>query len=333
VLKQEELKVLKGIFGFRNRILRRQKMVMKDNQAMIEAYLKKPKVIEIETIAYCNASCLMCPIPSMKRKRGVMSDELFKKIINELVEIQPYQICPFNNGEPLLDKKLVSRIEYINKVLPNTSIVIYTNAALLNQEKIEELNQVRVDKINISFNAGRKESYEKIMGLDFDNVVANIDLLLKLKKNTKVLVSMIKIPQNRGEVGSFVKMWRGKDVTVKVWEPMDFGQRIQLNFKQRARRFFDFLLPPPPCVRALETMTILYDGRASLCSRDFEGEVILGDVSSESLLQVWNSERGKNIRWRQLEGSRNKIHMCKKCPGYNLPKRWGNLLGGDYENP
>jgi len=315
---KEATKVRKGLFGILGRLFRQNRRVVREAYPYLEKLLSKPQRIEIETISYCNAQCSMCPIPSMKRKKGIMTDDLYKKIIDELAEVQPLEICPFNDGEPLLDKKLVSRIRYINDVLPKAKVIIYTNAALLTREKIEELNTVKVDRLNISFNAARKSTYERVMkGLQYDQVINNIEDLLKFGKIREKVISFTKLDENKGEAPLFRKMWEGKGLEVLVWPRMDFGGKIGLSLTQRLRRFLDFLLPPKPCTRALTTMTILYDGRASICCRDYEGEVILGDVSKSSLLSVWNSELARELRLKQLEGRRKEIRMCKICPGYD----------------
>jgi len=258
-----------------------------------------------------------------------MTDGLYRKIIDDLVDVKPYLVCPFNNGEPLLDKKLISRIDYLNKILPETRVVIYTNGALLSPAKIRELNQVRVDTINISFNAGRRETYEKIMGLDFAETKANVENLLKLKRSeTQVAISMLKLPQNPGDEPLFRDMWKGKDVKVQVWSMMDFGGRVELPWRLRTRRTLDFLLPPRPCIRVFSTMTILYDGRAVICCRDIEGEVVLGDVGKASVSEVWNSPAARETRFQHLDGRRGEIRMCRMCPGYNWsPKSESDLPG------
>jgi MoaA/NifB/PqqE/SkfB family radical SAM enzyme len=156
--------------------------------------------------------------------------------------------------------------------------------------------------------------------LDYDRVMENIGALLELKRpETRVVVSMIRLPENRGEEAVFRSLWTGKPVEPTIWNPTDFGGEVPLLSRQRLRRKLDFLLPPAPCLTALVGMTILHDGRVALCSRDYEGEVILGDVSKDSIRGVWNSPLAREIRLKHLEGGRGALRMCHGCPGYNLP--------------
>lgn len=46
-----------------------------------------PKVVLIDTISYCNLKCSMCFYRNMKRKKGIMSWDLFTKIIDEIADV------------------------------------------------------------------------------------------------------------------------------------------------------------------------------------------------------------------------------------------------------
>src|SRR3989344_4971175 len=101
-----------------------------------------PERVEIGTNSVCNARCRICPYPETFKDlpRGDIGDELFRKIIE--------------------------RIKYIIEKLPNSQIIIHTNAGLLTREKSEELvNILRVgDSMNFSFHGGiTEESYKREM--------------------------------------------------------------------------------------------------------------------------------------------------------------------------
>ena len=107
--------------------------------------------IEIETINRCNNDCSFCPvnIHSDKRKKAVMSAELFHKIIDDLKEIN-YRgvISLYSNNEPLLDKRIYEFINYVNENLPDARQELYTNGLLLTPDKLEQLSTI-LDKLVI----------------------------------------------------------------------------------------------------------------------------------------------------------------------------------------
>lgn len=313
-------RVLSKVFAPHYRVLRRNVVAVKRNRALIESYLRRPHRVEIETVAACNARCVMCPIPAMSRPRGIMPEELYRKVIDELVPLAPKEVCPFNDGEPFLDKNILSRIAYLNERIPQAKVILYTNASLLTPRIILELSRLKIARISISFNAARKETYERVMvGLNYEEVLKNVDALIEGMKGTgtDIYVSFLKLDQNRGESMLFRRMWWGKPVEVGIWKRMDFGGHVKLPIEQRIRRALDFALPPNPCTRALNTMSILWDGRAAICCRDYEGEVLLGNVGEASVERVWNSEAAWELRWKHLEGHRGEIEICRFCPGYD----------------
>ena len=41
-----------------------------------------PEIVQIESTNLCNAKCVFCPRDEMHRKQGVMSFDLFKKVVD-----------------------------------------------------------------------------------------------------------------------------------------------------------------------------------------------------------------------------------------------------------
>lgn len=103
------------------------------------SFLKKSLFIsaDIETYGYCNRSCEFCfnnpKFP--QREKGIMSEEMWKKIIDELSEQNYYgRISPHFFGEPLLDKRLGDLIRYARKKCPNSYILVVSNGDLLHSD-------------------------------------------------------------------------------------------------------------------------------------------------------------------------------------------------------
>ena len=88
----------------------------------------KIKVVHIESTNLCNFKCSFCPHTKMKRKKGIMDFELYKKIIDEIKDwgIEELNLTGF--GEPLLDPLLTEKIKYARKKMPNVLIcLLYTS--------------------------------------------------------------------------------------------------------------------------------------------------------------------------------------------------------------
>jgi MoaA/NifB/PqqE/SkfB family radical SAM enzyme len=70
-----------------------------------------PFLVDIELTNHCNLACIMCPRHAMKRDKGFMSDEIFRKIIDECAKYKtPIRFIRF--GEPFLHPNIVEFCEY-----------------------------------------------------------------------------------------------------------------------------------------------------------------------------------------------------------------------------
>jgi len=123
--------------------------------------------VVIETISICNRKCSFCPLTYDATPGEVMTNEIFNKIITELKELNfKGKICLSCYGEPILDKKLIERVEKIKKEL-NSFITINTNGDFLTYKKFKELVSAGIDVFCLSQHD--KEPSEQIKLL-FSNI-------------------------------------------------------------------------------------------------------------------------------------------------------------------
>ena len=107
------------------------------NNKNIETLLEFPSYVEIETVNACNARCPMCTINDWERNYPTMKDDVFNKISDELIEYKRYleRVSLYRDGEPLLDKKLPSKI---NKFTIGFSLTTIVNLLFFNSTDIFE---------------------------------------------------------------------------------------------------------------------------------------------------------------------------------------------------
>src|SRR5512138_1992536 len=73
---------------------------------------RMPEIVQIESTNICNAKCVFCPRDDMHRRQGIMSVELFRKIVDECVELGITHVRMHNYGEAFIDRKLVEKVRY-----------------------------------------------------------------------------------------------------------------------------------------------------------------------------------------------------------------------------
>jgi hypothetical protein len=269
--------------------------------------------LQIETIAYCNAACVFCPYPKMKRQRGQMSMELFRKIVDEGVTIDRVESVTLTGlGEPLLDKQLFDRISYIKKAAAAAKhpvmVDMYTNGSFLTHETSEKLRDAGLDVLYISLNAGRADVRKTIMKVDdYDKVVAEAHYAISLGK-PKVLVKAVgsKDLMEGDDRHAFLEEWGG--------EYQNGGHAfLHLEGNWAGAMWPMRVRPTTPCSRALDQIMVMWDGRVSLCCFDGEGEVVLGDLNRSTIREVFAGEKAVGIRQAHVDGRRGELPLCATC--------------------
>jgi len=92
--------------------------------------------------------CVYCPNSKYSRGDHKMSWGMFKKVVNELAELDySGEFHPHLYNEPLLDKRLPRLLEYLRKKCPKVKIVIYSNGDFLDQKMLDRLPMVDLFRI------------------------------------------------------------------------------------------------------------------------------------------------------------------------------------------
>ena len=113
-----------------------------------------PIHLDIESTSICNLDCPMCPYPEMRIKKGNMSLDLFKNIIDQC-DGKVFDVLLHMYGEPLVNKEIFKMISYAKeKGVRITSMS--TNLTLLTREKAKQLIEAGLDKITLSFDGTDK---------------------------------------------------------------------------------------------------------------------------------------------------------------------------------
>lgn len=272
---------------------------------------KFPLHIDIESTNNCNLRCVMCTRNFMKEKLGFIDWSFYKKIINEAAKYNLPSIKLNYRGEPLLHPKIAEMVKYAKKkgIL---EVQFNTNGVLLTENLAKKLIEAGLDRIIFSFDAAKKETYEKIRrGSNYDIVVKNIKDFVRVrnglgKKKPLVRVQMVKMKENEKEAERFIKMWLPVANRVAV-----STKRDPQGVKEKMNHF--------PCHQIWQRLMICWDGEVRMCCGDWAGEIILGNAKKEKLYDIWHGDKLINIRKLHLANRFNEIPVCAKCE-VNTPR-------------
>ena len=88
-----------------------------------------------------------------------------------------------------------------------------TNGSLVRPEVTDRLVHSGLDAIWFSFNGATRETFERIMGVSYDRVVANIDYLLSVRPpSLRVFTNMIETKIMAPEVEENIRRWHARGV-------------------------------------------------------------------------------------------------------------------------
>jgi MoaA/NifB/PqqE/SkfB family radical SAM enzyme len=306
--------------------------------------LEYPVMVAIETTNKCNATCWFCPItegskrpPSdpqnlvqlgtrkntaveaappedgttfnlMKRPLGHMSDQMFEKIIEDCREFPLRRIEPYLHGEPFMDRKILERIEHINRRLPRTGVHLFTNGSLLTAKTVEALRELDLASMVISLNTAVPEKYNAIMGLDWKKTFANLERVAEANRSKKKVAERFVMRMTAPQETTDEEIARFRTLARTM------GARAVIVSLHNYKGDIDSERPVPkfPCY-FVNDLDILYDGNTALCCMDHDGDYTWGDVKQHSVLEVFNSPVAKRYRQLMREDRRSELTPCNEC--------------------
>lgn len=272
-----------------------------------------PRVVLIDTISYCNLKCSMCSHRDMKRKPGIMSWDLYKKIIDEIARERPEAtiwITFFGEGGILKD--LPEKIQYA-KEQGLTDIRLNSNGCLINKEYGRRLIEAGLDKLLVGIDAFLPETYTQIrVGGRLEEVVENVlsykHMLSELgrDKEQEVITQFVEMDTNKAEEQDFIQFWNGYGVRCKIRPMISWAGSVKAsNLRDDMERL--------PCYWAMNTINITDQGTVALCSVDLNCQVPMGDINQRSIKEIWNHElyefrtKHREARWNMLP------ELCREC--------------------
>lgn len=240
-------------------------------------------LIEVETINRCNGVCEFCPVNAKDdpREKHIMSEELFYDIVRQLEEIDySGRISLFSNNEPFLDNRIIEFSKYLREHLKMARIYLYTNGTLLNMQKFTEI---------ISY----------LDELIIDNYTQDLHLIKPVEE----------IKQYCEQHPELVKK-----VSIALRKPKEI---MTSRGGSAPNRHEQVSYPTMTCATPFQQLVIRPTGQVSLCCNDPLGKHTLGDLTKESILDVWYGEKYKMVRKAIVDGRKN-IDICQYCDAFNL---------------
>jgi len=141
----------------------------------------------------------------------------------------------------------------------------------------------------------------------------NIERLLDYRERSgaglpRVSFNMVLYPGvEEEEVREYVRRWGPYAETIMISRFRPVPSKRLLSPEERDS------VKPHPCPLPFRQMVISWDGKVGLCCEDVFMDVLLGEVTKDSLLEIFNSRRYRRIRRIHERLEFEKIPLCRDC--------------------
>jgi hypothetical protein len=236
-----------------------------------------------------------------------MSDDVWMKIIDETRGLG-ITYRPFMINEPLSDKRMGKIMRYIRQD-ETARIEINTNGELMTQNMAEEILDARIDAIRFSIDGFSEETFlQSRVGVNFERTVERtLDFIRLAKKKggaDRIEVRMIDMEINRHEQDAYKRFWTqaGAIPLVTSFYRWPWEKDVEpVNL---------------PCLKVLREMFFYVNGKATLCCWDSHERAVIGDVTKQNVLDIWNGFQNRRYRSLLAQGRRDQILLCSRCEAY-----------------
>lgn len=265
--------------------------------------MRVPNYIEVETSRYCNRLCGWCPNSSLRNRRSqeLLPWAFLEKIISSLRRAQYQGWFAFHNyNEPLENPRLSDELRLVHRHLPNAQLTIYTNGDKLTPALFDDLVFGGLCQMRITI-------YPKN---DLSSDPSNTRLWAWLKRHC--FLQNLEWAQVALRQGSAL-VHQGPPELILIYPNVsryyDRGGTIpSLSLLDRTR----------PCFLTSNSLSIDYLGNIKMCCNIVTGHApheayIMGNVSRDDIIDVWNSCEFEEIRERHLRADWSNTPICRTC--------------------
>jgi Fe-coproporphyrin III synthase len=164
----------------------------------------------LEPTTACNLECRTCIRNTWDDPNQHMSMQTFLRIVDSLEGLPDLKRVVFTSfGEPFTQPRLLDMIEAMRK--RDFAVTIGTNGLLLNPKVCKELVRLGVDRIIISIDGGKPETYAGVRGAMLAQVIEHIRTLNEVKHQLHSLypaigIEFVAMRSNVTELDDLVRM-------------------------------------------------------------------------------------------------------------------------------
>lgn len=269
-----------------------------------------PHVMRVENISICNENCVICPYGTINRDKGIMSNELFKKLIIEHSSLvkQPKLIFPASIGEPFLDEAFIDKVGFASRYYNDIST--FTNASVLTTDKFVGYVESGGTELMLTLHGYTAEMHSSITRTNFYNKVrSNIESIVETNSGLihPITLFLDIYANDSSECSHYINEMRQMGVIAQrldLKNTHNWGGQVNLYSQKKASE---------RCSRIYEQFAVQYNGIVVPCCIDVEGGYILGDANKQTLKEIFSSKIYRQLVSMEKDGTIRCNKLCSKC--------------------
>jgi len=260
----------------------------------------------------CNLRCKTCHF-SLDYRKGQKTLLMDPQLVKDVVDTTKgfVQLCGFSgSGEPLINPRIHEMVQYCTDAGIRTKVG--TNVMLLTEDMSERLLKAGLSILKVSIDGATAKTYETIrVGGSFEKLKRNLEFFHSLREKmgakTRIHVNSVITNDNQHEIDDVKKVFGHIGDKFAAKFPSTFG--IMGNLCE----YSPSEMTVKRCNQLVKRMTIVPDGRVSICCGDNQNNGIIGNVHENTAMEIWNSPLYKEWRGYHRTGQADKIPLCNGC--------------------
>jgi tungsten cofactor oxidoreducase radical SAM maturase len=145
----------------------------RDGDIILHPRLPDVRKLYIEVTTGCNLQCRTCIRNVWSDPIAAMNWDTFQRIVDSLKNLPALDRVIFTSfGEPLTHPHILDMIEAVRRF--DVAVTVGTNGLLLKPEISKSLIELGVDRVIISIDGGKPETFEAVRGAMLSQVIENM---------------------------------------------------------------------------------------------------------------------------------------------------------------
>jgi len=285
------------------------------------SYPPFPKEVFFDLNNTCNSRCFFCSNRKIAERANLDKDLAFR-LMQDFFDNGTREIALYATGEPFLRNDLSEFVKEA-KSIGYKYVFITSNGILATPERARCVLESGLDSIKFSVNAGKRESYIKVHGVDgFEQVIKNIKWFSKFRQESglqyKIYVSMVPTSITEGEWPLLQELLEpyvdeidcrgcsnqgGNVLENNLTEHIDKNNLLgSLKKSQYTGK----------CPDIFFRCTVTPQGFMSACCVDYQNYLAVADLRKVSVKDAWESDLFVSLRRRHISGDLKGL-ICENC--------------------